>query len=46
MNETAEKMKAEVKEVARLRDISPDLAITEIVKLYAPVYIEKLKKGE
>ncbi|GGB42458.1 hypothetical protein GCM10011409_20040 [Lentibacillus populi] len=39
-------MEDDVKEVAKLRNISEDMAIVEIVSLYAPEYIKQLKKGE
>lgn len=37
-------LKHDVKEIARLRGISEDHAIVEVVALFAPVYINQLKK--
>ncbi|MDX8045443.1 hypothetical protein SH601_05515 [Gracilibacillus sp. S3-1-1] len=37
-------LERDVKEIARLRGISEDNAIVEVVALFAPVYINQLKK--
>lgn len=40
-----EQLTKDVKDIARLRGISEDMAIVETVSLFAPVYVNQLKKG-